>query len=42
MNRSRVLLEHLVIRRTPPALSLNDLVEVADRPRAEQAKQVFE
>ena len=36
------VLEHLVIRRMPPALSLNDLVAVADRPWAEQAKQVFE
>lgn len=36
------VLEHLVIRRAPPALSLNDLVAVADRPWAEQAKQVFE
>ncbi len=36
------VLEHLVIRRVPPALSLNDLVSVADRPWAEQAKCVFD
>lgn len=36
------VLEHLVIRRVPPALSLNDLAAVANRPWAEQAKQVFE
>lgn len=36
------VLEHLVIRRTPPALSLNDLVAVADRPWAEQMSLVFE
>jgi len=30
------VLEQLVIRRVPPALSLNDLVSVADRPWAEQ------
>jgi hypothetical protein len=36
------VLEHLVIRRVPPALSLNDLVTVADRPWAEQMERVFE
>lgn len=36
------VLEHLVIRRVPPALSLNDLVAVADRPWAEQMDLVFE
>lgn len=36
------VLEHLVIRRVPPALSLNDLVAVADRPWAEQMKRVFD
>ena len=36
------VLEHLVIRRLPPALSLNDLVAVADRPWAEQMQMVFE
>ena len=36
------VLDHLVIRRVPPALSLNDLVAVADRPWAEQANRVFE
>lgn len=35
------VLEHLVIRRVPPALSLNDLVAVADRPWAEQTGIVF-
>jgi hypothetical protein len=29
------VLEHLIIKRVPPALSLNDLVAVADRPWAE-------
>jgi hypothetical protein len=29
------VLEHLVIRRVPPALSLNDIVSVADRPWVE-------
>jgi len=33
--------EHLVIRRVPPALSLNDLVAVADRPWADQIDMVF-
>jgi hypothetical protein len=36
------VLEHLVIRRVPPALSLNDLVTVADRPWAEQMDMVFD
>ncbi len=36
------VLEHLVIRRVPPALSLNDLVAVADRPWAEQMRLVFD
>lgn len=36
------MLDHLVIRRVPPALSLNDLVAVADRPWAEQMERVFE
>ena len=36
------VLDHLVIRRVPPALSLNDLVTVADRPWAEQMERVFE
>lgn len=31
-----------MIRRVPPALSLNDLVAVADRPWAEQMDMVFE
>lgn len=35
------VLEHLVIRRLPPALSLNDLVAVADRPWEEQMAAVF-
>lgn len=36
------VLDHLVIRRVPPALSLNDLVAVADRPWAEQMEIVFD
>tara|TARA_R110000824_G_scaffold118960_9_gene271712 strand:+ start:18076 stop:18471 length:396 start_codon:yes stop_codon:yes gene_type:complete len=36
------VLEQLVIMRVPPALSLNDLVAVADRPWAEQMDMVFE
>lgn len=36
------VLDHLVIRRVPPALSLNDLVAVADRPWAEQMDMVFD
>lgn len=35
------VLDHLVIRRVLPALSLNDLVAVADRPWAEQMDAVF-
>ena len=35
------VLEQLVIRRMPPALSLNDLVAVAERPWAEQMESVF-
>ncbi|WP_366553708.1 hypothetical protein [Aquibaculum sediminis] len=35
------VLDHLVIRRVPPALSLNDLVAIADRPWAEQMEMVF-
>lgn len=35
------VLEHLVIRRVPPALSLSDLVAVADRPWAGQMDMVF-
>lgn len=35
------VLEHLVIRRAPPALSLNDLVTVAELPQAEQMETVF-
>lgn len=35
------VLEHLVMRRVPPALSLNDLVAVADQPWAEQMDVVF-
>jgi hypothetical protein len=36
------VLDHLVIRRVPPALSLNDLVAVADRRWAEQMDMVFD
>lgn len=36
------VLEHLVIRRAPLALSLNDLVAVAERPWAEQPNCVVE
>ena len=36
------VLEHLLIRRIPPALSLNDLVAVAERPWAEQMGIVFD
>lgn len=35
------VIDHLVTRRVPPALSLNDLVAVADRPWAEQLQRVF-
>jgi hypothetical protein len=34
------VLEHLVVRRVPPALSLNDLVAVAERPWLEQTELV--
>lgn len=36
------VLEHLVIKRVPPALSLNDLVGLADLPWAEQMDMVFD
>ncbi len=36
------VLETLVINRKPPALSLNDLMAVAELPWFEQAKRVFE
>ncbi len=36
------VLEHLVIRRVPPAVSLNDLIAFADLPWAEQMDSVFE
>ena len=36
------VLEHLIITRVPPALSLNDLMAVAELPWFEQAKRVFE
>ena len=36
------VLETLVITRKSPALSLNDLMAVAELPWAEQAKRVFE
>jgi len=36
------VLEALVITRKPPALSLNDLMAVAELPWFEQAKRVFE
>ena len=36
------VLEHLVIRRVPPTVSLNDLGTAADRPWAEQMGIVFE
>lgn len=35
------VLEHLIITRVPPALSLNDLAAVADRSWAEQMAAVF-
>lgn len=35
------VLEHLVIRRVPPALSLNDLMAVAELPWTEQRGVVF-
>jgi hypothetical protein len=36
------VLEHLIITRVPPALSLNDLAAVADRSWAEQMQMVFD
>ena len=36
------VLDHLVIRRVPPALSLNDLAAIAERPWAEQMDVVFD
>jgi hypothetical protein len=36
------VLEYLVIRRVPPALSLNDLVAVAEWPWAEQMRHAFD
>lgn len=36
------VLDQLVIRRVPPALSLNDLAAVADQPWAEQLGMVFD
>ena len=36
------VLEHLVIRRVPPAVSLNDLGAAAERPWAEQKDAVFQ
>jgi hypothetical protein len=36
------VLEHLVIRRAPPSLSLNDLAGVAERPWAEQMDAIFD
>jgi len=36
------VLEHLVIRRMPPALSIVDLMAVAELPWSEQTKRVFE
>lgn len=35
------VLEHLVIRRVPPALSLNELVTIAERPWSEQRGRAF-
>ena len=35
------VLEALTLRRVPPALSLNDLIEMAGRPLAEQMDVVF-
>ncbi|KQY13209.1 hypothetical protein [Rhizobium sp. Root482] len=35
------VLERLVIHRMPPALSLNDLIAVTNRPWAEQVETVF-
>ena len=36
------VIEHLVIRRVPPAVSLNDLGAAAERPWAEQKDAVFQ
>ena len=36
------VIEHLVIRRVPPAVSLNDLGAAAERPWAEQKDVVFQ
>jgi len=36
------VLEELIIRRAPPALSLNELMAVAQRPWMEQQEVVFE
>jgi len=36
------VLEELIIRRAPPALSLNELMAVAQRPWTEQREVVFE
>lgn len=36
------VLEKLLIHRIPPALSLNDLMAVAERPWAEQMEAVFD
>jgi len=36
------VLEHLIITRVPPALSLNDLAAVADRSWVEQMQMVFD
>lgn len=36
------VLEELIIRRAPPALSLNELMAVAQRPWTEQPEVVFE
>lgn len=36
------VLEHLIITRVPPALSLNDIAAVADRAWAEQMQMVFD
>jgi hypothetical protein len=36
------VLENLVIRRVPPALSLNDLVAIAERPWVEQMGAIFD
>jgi hypothetical protein len=38
---SPAVLERLLVERVPPALSLNDLVAVAERPWAEQMDVAF-